>query len=136
MAGMGNSTVSAFADVADGTLAPIGSSPFANNQTAPCWVEISHDGQYLFAVNTAVSSVSSYSIGTDGSLTLLGNTTLNSPSAAFPRTLASHPTARRSGSSTLAPTRSAASASPEALWPSLAPRRHPARPARPRPASL
>jgi len=37
MAGIGNSTVSAFADVADGTLAPIGSSPFANNQTAPCW---------------------------------------------------------------------------------------------------
>jgi 6-phosphogluconolactonase len=82
--GAGNGTVSAFADAADGTLTPIGSSPFADQQTAPCWVEISHDGQYLFAVNTAVSTVSSYSIGTDGSLTLLGNTTLNSPSGRVP----------------------------------------------------
>ena len=82
--GAGNGTVSAFTDAADGTLTPIGSSPFANQQTAPCWVEISHDGQYLFAVNTAVSTVSSYSIGIDGSLTLLANTTLKSPLGRVP----------------------------------------------------
>jgi len=43
-------TVSAFNDSLNGTLSAIGSSPFADNQTAPCWVIISHDGQYLFAV--------------------------------------------------------------------------------------
>jgi 6-phosphogluconolactonase len=67
-------TVSAFADSADGTLSSIGSSPFPNNQTAPCWVEISHDGQFLFAVNTASGTISRYSITSSGSLTLLGST--------------------------------------------------------------
>jgi 6-phosphogluconolactonase len=75
--GPGNGSVSAFAAAADGTLNSIGASPFANNQTAPCWVEISHDGQFLFAVNTAVSTISSYSIAANGSLTLLGNTAMD-----------------------------------------------------------
>ena len=51
--------MSAFRDGSDGTLTPIGASPFADGQTAPCWVEISHDGRYLFAVNTAQPSISS-----------------------------------------------------------------------------
>jgi 6-phosphogluconolactonase len=67
-------SVSAFAVGANGALTPIGTSPFANNQTAPCWVEISSDGQFLFAVNTASGSISSYSIASGGSLTLLQNT--------------------------------------------------------------
>ena len=75
--GPGNGSVSAFADAADGTLTSIGASPFANKQTAPCWVEITHDGQFLFAVNTAVSTISSYSIAANGVLTLLGNTTMD-----------------------------------------------------------
>jgi 6-phosphogluconolactonase (cycloisomerase 2 family) len=70
-------TVSAFADGADGTLSPISVLPFADNQTAPCWVELSHDGQFLFTVNTGSRSVSSYSIATDGSLTLLGSAPVN-----------------------------------------------------------
>ena len=75
--GTNNGSVSAFADAADGTLSSIGASPFANHQTAPCWVEISHDGQFLFAINTAVSTISSYSIAANGALTLLGNTTMD-----------------------------------------------------------
>ena len=75
--GPGNGSVSAFAVAADGTLSSIGASPVPNNQTAPCWVEITHDGQFLFAVNTAVSTISSYSIAANGALTLLGNTTMN-----------------------------------------------------------
>ena len=55
-------------------MTSIGASPFANNQTAPCWVEISHDGGFLFAVNTASRSISSYSIAPGGSLTLLQST--------------------------------------------------------------
>jgi 6-phosphogluconolactonase len=72
--GAGNGTVSAFTDAPNGVLSSIGSSPFADLQTAPCWVEISHDGQYLFTVNTASSTVSRYSIAADGTLTLLGST--------------------------------------------------------------
>jgi hypothetical protein len=70
----GAGTVSAFADSADGTLTPIGSSPFSDNQTAPCWLAISHDGRYLFAVNTASGSISRFSIAPDGVLSLLDST--------------------------------------------------------------
>jgi 6-phosphogluconolactonase len=72
--GAGAGTVSAFRDSAAGVLTPIAGSPFANGQTAPCWVEISHDGRVLFAVNTASGTISRYAIARDGRLTLLGNT--------------------------------------------------------------
>ncbi|MBV8431230.1 MAG: beta-propeller fold lactonase family protein, partial [Solirubrobacterales bacterium] len=67
-------TVSAFDVSHDGTLSSIGESPFRDQQTAPCWVEISHDGEYLFTVNTASGSISRYAIDRDGSLDLLGST--------------------------------------------------------------
>jgi 6-phosphogluconolactonase len=70
----GGGTVSAFRVTGDATLLSIGSSPFADDQTAPCWVEISHDGQFLFTVNTGSGSISRYSIGWGGGLTLLGST--------------------------------------------------------------
>lgn len=80
--GAGNGTVSAFlVSGSTGQLAAIGASPFADLQTAPCWVEISHDGQFLFAVNTASGSISSYSINPDGSLVLLGSTPFGSAGA-------------------------------------------------------
>jgi hypothetical protein len=79
--GPGNGSVSAFSDGSDGTLTPIGASPYADNQTAPCWVEISPDGQFLFTVNTASNSISSYAIAGDGSLSLLGSTTLATANA-------------------------------------------------------
>ena len=72
--GTGNGTVSAFRVARDATLLSIGSSPFADAQTAPCWVEISHDGRYVFTVNTGSGSISSYAIAADGGLTLLGST--------------------------------------------------------------
>ena len=72
--GVNLGTVSAFSVATDGTLSSIGSSPFPDLQNAPCWVEISHDGRYLFAVNTASSTISSFSIAAGGALTLLGNT--------------------------------------------------------------
>ena len=80
--GAGNGTVSVFL-VSGGTgqLASIGASPFADFQTAPCWVEISHDGQFLFTVNTASGTISSFSIGPDGSLVLLGSTPFGSAGA-------------------------------------------------------
>jgi 6-phosphogluconolactonase (cycloisomerase 2 family) len=70
----GTGTVSAFSDAADGTLSSITGSPFGDGQTAPCWVEISHDGQFLFTVNTGSGTISRYSIASSGALTLLGST--------------------------------------------------------------
>lgn len=76
--GTGLGTVSAFADSPDGSLTPIGASPYANQQTAPCWVIISPDGRYLFAVNTGSGTISRFAIAGGGQLTLLGSTTVSS----------------------------------------------------------
>jgi hypothetical protein len=76
--GAGNGSVSAFNASNGGTLSPIGSSPFADGQTAPCWVEISHDGAYLWTVNTASTTISSYKILADGSLSLVTSTAFKS----------------------------------------------------------
>jgi 6-phosphogluconolactonase (cycloisomerase 2 family) len=65
--------VSSFTDGADGTLTPVG-APVANDGGAACWIEISHDGAFLFVVNTASASVSSYAIGSGGTLTFLKST--------------------------------------------------------------
>jgi 6-phosphogluconolactonase len=72
--GEGNGTVSAFNVSRSGELTSIGSSPFADLQTAPCWVEISHDGRFLFTVNTGSGAISSYAIGPEGSLALIAST--------------------------------------------------------------
>jgi 6-phosphogluconolactonase len=72
-------SVSAYNVGVTGGLNPIGASPFADKQTAPCWVEITQDGKYLFAVNTAVPSISRYRILRDGSLSLIGSTVFNDP---------------------------------------------------------
>ncbi len=70
----GTGTISAFRDSASGTLSSIGSSPFADLQTAPCWVEITHNGRFLFTVNTGSGTISRYAIAPGGALTLLGST--------------------------------------------------------------
>jgi 6-phosphogluconolactonase len=75
--GTGLGTVSAFADSRAGVLSSIGSSPVPDQQTAPCWVTISPDGRYLFAVNTGSGTISRYSIAPGGALTLLGSTTVS-----------------------------------------------------------
>jgi hypothetical protein len=67
-------TVSAFTDSSRGTLTSVAGSPFADDQMAPCWVEITHDGRFLFTVNTASGTISRFSIAPGGKLTLLGST--------------------------------------------------------------
>ena len=69
-------TISAFTDFRNGTLTPVAGSPFADDQMAPCWVEITHDGQFLFTVNTASGTISRFAIAPGGALTLLGSTPL------------------------------------------------------------
>jgi 6-phosphogluconolactonase (cycloisomerase 2 family) len=71
-------SVSAFNVSESGALSSIGNSPFADQQTAPCWVEITHDGEFLFTVNTASGSISRYSVDSQGTLTLLGSTPVSS----------------------------------------------------------
>jgi 6-phosphogluconolactonase (cycloisomerase 2 family) len=66
--------VSSFTDDANGVLAPIAPSPVANDGSAACWIEISHDGAYLFVVNTASSTVSTYTIEDDGTLAFVQST--------------------------------------------------------------
>jgi 6-phosphogluconolactonase len=77
-AGTNAGSVSAFHDGSDGTLTPIGNSPYFDHQTAPCWVDITPDGRYLFAVNTGSTTISRYAIERDGTLQLLGSTAFSS----------------------------------------------------------
>jgi 6-phosphogluconolactonase len=72
--GAGTGTISAYTDSPNGTLTPVAGAPFADDQTAPCWVEITHDGRFLFTVNTGSGEISRYQIAPDGTLTLLGST--------------------------------------------------------------
>ncbi len=76
--GGGNGSVSAFSVAGSGALSSIGASPYADHQTAPCWVEISHDGKYLFTVNTGSTTISSYQILSDGSLSFASTTPFSS----------------------------------------------------------
>jgi 6-phosphogluconolactonase len=72
--GPGNGSVSAYHVAGNGALTAVSPAPYRNGRTASCWVEISHDGKYLFSVNTASADISRYSIAPDGALTLLGTT--------------------------------------------------------------
>jgi hypothetical protein len=71
--GAGLGTVSSYHVGFFGSLDPVSASPFADGQTAPCWVEVSHDGKDLFAVNTASKNISSYTIDRFGQLTLVNS---------------------------------------------------------------
>ena len=85
--GSGTGTISAFNDsFFNGTLSSIGPSPLPDQQTAPCWVEITHSGQVLFTVNTGSGEISSYSIAPSGALTLLGSTRSAPRAASAPLT--------------------------------------------------
>jgi hypothetical protein len=66
--------VSSFTESASGVLTPIAPSPVANDGMASCWVEISRDGAYLFVVNTASKTISTYSIADDGSIAFMQST--------------------------------------------------------------
>jgi 6-phosphogluconolactonase (cycloisomerase 2 family) len=54
-------------------LTSIGSSPSRTSRRRHAGSRFSHDGQFLFTVNTASNSISSYAIAADGSLGLVGS---------------------------------------------------------------
>jgi 6-phosphogluconolactonase len=76
--GTNNGSVSAFSVNPNAKLKSITGSPFPDGQTAPCWVEISRDGRYLFTVNTGSTTISRYRILANGTLSLIGSTPFSS----------------------------------------------------------
>jgi 6-phosphogluconolactonase (cycloisomerase 2 family) len=75
--GPGAGSVSVYDVARNGSLSAISGSPFADLQTAPCWVAISPDGRALFAVNTGAGTISRYAVAASGQLTLAGSTALS-----------------------------------------------------------
>lgn len=67
--GPGRGAVSSYQVSADG--ANVISPSVGDQQTAACWISITPDGKYAYTTNTASDNISSYSIGGDGSLSLL-----------------------------------------------------------------
>jgi len=58
-------------DVAkDGAISPI-SPAVATHQGAPCWLVTSKDGRYAYTANAGSGTISGFSVGHDGTLTLL-----------------------------------------------------------------
>ncbi len=71
-------TVSAYTDGPNGDLNAIADSPFAENTSdvAACWIDASHDGRFLYVVNTGSSTVSTFSVDPTGALTFDGSATI------------------------------------------------------------
>src|SRR5205823_4298169 len=56
-------------DVRKGNLKVV-TAAAGDTQTAACWVAVTDDGAYAYAVNTASGTISSYSISVGGKLSL------------------------------------------------------------------
>ncbi|MBK9733279.1 MAG: beta-propeller fold lactonase family protein [Chitinophagaceae bacterium] len=65
----GAGSATAYSGVNSGNLSDINGA-VANNEGAPCWVATSQYGRFVYITNTASNSISSYYIGTSGSLHL------------------------------------------------------------------
>jgi len=55
-----------------------------NGQTANCWIVIRPDGDFAFIANTGSNTVSSYSIGSGGELTLLAGAAAETGAGSMP----------------------------------------------------
>jgi 6-phosphogluconolactonase (cycloisomerase 2 family) len=74
-------TVSVFTLDSNGALTAIANSPFADDGTAACWIEISSDGRFAYVVNTGSSSVSTFSIDANGTLHFTGSAAIGGKGA-------------------------------------------------------
>jgi 6-phosphogluconolactonase (cycloisomerase 2 family) len=61
---------SSYAIASDGSLQVISAS-VGNFQTATCWLVATNNGQYGYATNNASNTITGYSLGSDGNLSLL-----------------------------------------------------------------
>ena len=66
----GASSLSSYSFAGATGLAPI-SSAVASTQSAACWVALSADSKFAYSTNTGSGTISSYTVGNDGTLTLL-----------------------------------------------------------------
>ena len=76
-------SLSSYGTSPDGALTPI-SSRVADSQTAPCGIVATDDAKYVYAANVGSGQVSSYSLGTDGQLTLLESSASNTAVSSAP----------------------------------------------------
>ncbi len=91
-ANFGDNTISEYTIASDGTLTEIQGSPLgeAAGSTSPVALLIDRSGKYLFVANNQSSgNVAAYTIGSDGGLTVLGNSPFTS--IANPSVLATDP---------------------------------------------
>ena len=65
-----NAAISTYKPTTDGALHPITKSE-KNQQTDGCWVVVTMDNKYAYTANFVSGTVSSYSVGTDGSVSLI-----------------------------------------------------------------
>ncbi|MGD9794523.1 MAG: beta-propeller fold lactonase family protein [Acidimicrobiia bacterium] len=65
----GASSLSSYRFTGRSTIAAV-SPTVATTQTAACWVALSEDGRFAFTTNAGSGSVSSYSVGNDGTIAL------------------------------------------------------------------
>jgi 6-phosphogluconolactonase len=75
----------------DGTVS-VADGPVTDQQMAPCWVAVTHNGRFAYTANAGSSSVSGYSLSNKGTLTLLSTYSTGVASAPTEMTLstASH----------------------------------------------
>jgi 6-phosphogluconolactonase len=66
----GASAVSSYSLDSSGLLTTISAS-VPDHEAAACWIAITRDGRFAYTTNTGTGSISSYSVGRDGSLELL-----------------------------------------------------------------
>ncbi len=67
----GSSGAASYAVAKDGTVSTI-TAPVATGENAACWLVASKDGRFAYVANAASGSVSTFSVGHDGSITFLG----------------------------------------------------------------
>lgn len=68
----GAGAMSSYAASVSGDLQTI-TAAAPDNQTAPCWVALTADGLYAYTTNTGSGTISSYTVGFDGTLGLLNS---------------------------------------------------------------
>lgn len=81
--GGGAGSVSSYQALGNGQLQVI-TAMSADNQTAPCWIALTGDGLYAYTTNTGSGSISSYSVGFDGTLGLLNSVAASTGSGSSP----------------------------------------------------
>ena len=82
-----NAAISTYKPTTDGALQPITKSE-KNQQTDGCWVIVTPDNKYAYTANFISGTVSSYSVASDGSVTIINNVAANQGNKSEPVDLA------------------------------------------------